>query len=73
LRWKVSGQNSILLGITGESHRKLACRVADSQIFQWFTRTTFVDGVRPVSKSTIERFEKMFSSEEIEAELAKAA
>ena len=56
---------SILLGITGESHRELSRRVADSQIFQWFTHTTFVDGVRPVSKSTIERFEKMFSDEDI--------
>jgi len=56
---------SILLGITDESYRDLSRRVADSQLFQWFTHTTFVDGVRPVSKSTIERFEKMFSSEEI--------
>ncbi len=56
---------SILLGITGDSHRELSCRVADSQIFQWFTHTTFVDGVRPVSKSTLERFEKFFSDEAI--------
>ncbi len=56
---------SILLGITGESHRALSRRVADSQIFQWFTHTTFVDGVRPVSKSTLERFEKMFPDEAI--------
>ena len=56
---------SILLAITGNSHRELSRRVADSQIFQWFTHTTFVDGVRPVSKSTLERFEKMFSSEDI--------
>ncbi|MDP7023773.1 MAG: hypothetical protein QGH42_05970 [Kiritimatiellia bacterium] len=56
---------SILLGITCDSHRELSRRVADSQIFQWFTHTTFVDGVRPVSKSTIEHFEKMFSDEDI--------
>jgi hypothetical protein len=56
---------SILLGITGDSHRELSRRVADSQIFQWFTHTSFVDGVRPVSKSTLERFEKMFSDESI--------
>lgn len=56
---------SILLGITGDAHRKLACRVSDSQIFPWFTHTAFIDGVRPVSKSTIERLEKMFSSEDI--------
>jgi hypothetical protein len=56
---------SILLGITCDSHRELSRRVADSQIFQWFTHTTFVDGVRPVSKSTLERFEKMFSGDAI--------
>ena len=56
---------SILLGITGDSYRELSRRVADSQIFQWFTHTTFIDGVRPVSKSTLERFEKMFSEEDI--------
>ncbi len=56
---------SILLGITELSYRKLSRQVADSHLFQWFTHTNFVDAVRPVSKSTLERFEKMFSSEEI--------
>jgi len=56
---------SILLGITELSYRKLSRQVADSHLFQWFTHTNFVDGVRPVSKSTLERFEKIFSSEEI--------
>ena len=56
---------SILLAITGESYRELSHRVADSHLFQWFTHTAQVDGVRPVSKSTIERFEKMFSGGEI--------
>jgi hypothetical protein len=39
--------------------------VADSLIFQWFTYTSFVDGVRPVSKSSAERFEKYFTPEQI--------
>ena len=56
---------SILLGVTGNSYRELSHRVADSQIFQWFTHTSSVDGVRPVAKSSVERFEKMFSDEEI--------
>ncbi|MCF6180198.1 MAG: hypothetical protein L3J63_12550 [Geopsychrobacter sp.] len=56
---------SILLAITGLSYRELSHRVADSAIFQWFTHTSAVDGVRPVSKSSIERFEKYFSSDEI--------
>jgi IS5 family transposase len=56
---------SLLLGITGDSYRELSRRVADSQLFGWFTHTSSVDGVRPVSKSTMERFEKMFPEEEV--------
>lgn len=56
---------TILLGLTGDSYRKLSCRVADSQLFQWFTHSAQIDGVRPASKSAIERFEKMFSSHDI--------
>ena len=56
---------SILLALTGLSHRALSHRVADSALFQWFTHTTEIDGVRPSSKSSIERFEKLFPSEEI--------
>ena len=56
---------SILLALTGLSHRTLSHRVADSALFQWFTHTAEIDGVRPSSKSAIERYEKMFSAEEI--------
>ena len=56
---------SILLALTGLSYRVLSQRVADSVLFQWFTHASEIDGVRPVSKSTIERFEKLFSTEEI--------
>ncbi len=56
-------RHCVLLGITGLSYRELARRMADSHLFQWFTRTGFVDAVRPVSKSTIERFEKMFDTD----------
>jgi len=56
---------SILLALTGLSYRALSQRVADSVLFQWFTHASEIDGVRPVSKSTIERFEKIFSNEEI--------
>jgi hypothetical protein len=55
----------ILLSITGASFRKLSMQVADSQLFQWFTHSSFVDGVRPASKSTLERFEKMFPAGEL--------
>jgi len=55
----------ILIGITSRSFRELSRQVADSLLFQWFTHTAFVDGIRPVSKSTLERFEKMFPENEI--------
>ena len=58
-------RHSILLGVTCLSHRELAIRVADSELLQWFTGTTRIDGARPVSKSTIERFEKMFPDGEV--------
>jgi hypothetical protein len=69
-------RHNILLAITGLSFRELSQRLADSHLFQWFTCTGFVDAVRPVSKSTLERFEKMFDAEEIAElihELNKAA
>lgn len=56
---------TILLALTGLSYRVLSHRVADSAIFQWFTHSSEIDGVRPVSKSAIERFEKIFSTDEI--------
>jgi hypothetical protein len=55
----------ILLAITTDSFRKLSRQVADSLLFQWFTHTSFVDGVRPVSKSTLARFEKLFPEGEL--------
>ena len=55
----------ILLAITDTSFRKLSRQVADSILFQWFTHTSFVDGVRPVSKSSLERFEKIFPENEL--------
>ena len=57
----------ILLAITTDSFRKLSRQVADSLLFQWFTHTSLVDGVHPVSKSTLERFEKMFPENELAA------
>lgn len=55
----------ILLAITMSSFRKLSRQVADSLLFQWFTHTSFVDGVRPVSKSSLERLEKLFPEDEL--------
>lgn len=62
---RLSLRYGILLALTGLSKRSLAVRVADSQLFQWFTSTSSVDGVRPVSKSTLDRFERMFPEGEV--------
>lgn len=56
---------SILLALTGYSFRKLAMRVPDSTLFQWFTGSAQVDKAYSVSKSTMERFEKMIPSEDL--------
>ena len=58
-------RHNILLAITGLSFRKLSLRMADSQLFQWFTHTGLLDGVHPVSKSTLERFEKIFDADQV--------
>ncbi|MDK2963555.1 MAG: hypothetical protein PWQ29_949 [Verrucomicrobiota bacterium] len=44
---------------TGLSFRQLPQRPVDTPLFQWFTRTGCMDGIRPVSKSTLEHFEKL--------------
>lgn len=64
-------RHDILLALSGLSTRELATRLADSRLFQWFTGTEQIDGVRPVSKSTLDRFEKMFPEGEV-AELIHA-
>jgi len=58
-------RHGILLAITGLSFRELALRLADSHLFQWFVHTGKIDAVRPVSKSTLERFEKSFDADEL--------
>ena len=62
-RFRQALRYCILLGITGLSYRSLSLRVADSHLFQWFTYTDSMGPIRPLSKSAIERFEKLFSQE----------
>ena len=58
-------RHAILLAVTGLSVRELAMRLPDSPLFAWFTGSVQIDGVRPASKSTIERFEKMFPEDDV--------
>lgn len=64
-RFRQALRYCILLGITGLSYRSLSLRVADSQLFRWFTYTDSLGPIRPLSKSAIERFEKLFSDKEL--------
>ncbi len=58
---------TILLNLMKESYRKLAFRIADSQLCQWFIGVGTPVGEKPPSKSAIQRFEKYWSEEEISA------
>jgi len=64
-RYRQGLRYCMLLGITGYSYRKLSIRLADSHLFQWFTYTERLGGIRPLSKSSVERFEKLFTDTEI--------
>ena len=59
-------RHDILLTLSGLSVREFSAKLPDSRLFQWFTGTEQIDGVRPVSKSTVARFEKMFEEGEVE-------
>ncbi len=63
--FRLALRHNILLAITGLSFRALALRMADSHLFQWFVHTGKIDAVRPVSKSSIKRFEKLFETDAV--------
>ncbi len=46
--------------LTGESYRAFGIRLADSQLFQWFTGINGFATRRATSKSSLERYEKIF-------------
>lgn len=56
----------ILHSLTGLSVRELSIRVADSHLFQWFVSAAQIDAIHPASKSTVDRYEKMFEAEKVE-------
>ena len=57
----------ILLNLTNESYRDLAFRIADSDLFRWFIGVNFLTGDKTPSKSTLQRFEHLWSEEEVAA------
>ena len=63
--YRLALRYSILLALTGFPYRKLARTVPDSILFQWFTGSAKLDGISPLSKSSIERLEKLIPSKEL--------
>jgi len=46
--------------LTGESYRLMSVRLADSTLFQWFTHISDFGSRKAISKSSLERYEKIF-------------
>lgn len=46
--------------LTGESYRQFSIRIADSELFQWFTNINAFSNRKAISKSSLERYEKYF-------------
>ena len=49
--------------LTGESYRTFSIRLADSNLFQWFTSISIFGERKAISKSSLERYEKVFYNE----------
>ena len=57
--------------LTGLSFRDFSIRLADSQLLQWFTGINFFDHKKAASKSSIERYDKYFRVDEVQAAINK--
>lgn len=57
--------------LTGESYRLFSIRLADSELFQWFTSINAFGCRKAVSKSSLERYEKCFDETLIADEVRK--
>jgi len=49
--------------LTGESYRLFSIKLADSNLFQWFTSISAFGSRKAISKSSLERYEKCFDEE----------
>ena len=57
--------------LTGKSFRKFSVHLSDSVLFQWFTDIHYFTGKKSISKSSVERFSKMFDNNVIAGTLRK--
>lgn len=55
----------ILRSLCSLDFREMSLRLADSELSQWFVGCRDIDGVRPPSKSSLERYDKWFPEEVI--------
>lgn len=52
--------------LTGESYRQFSIHLSDSALLQWFTGIHYFEARKAASKSSLERYGKLFKVEEIE-------
>ena len=57
--------------LTGESYRAFSIKLADSCLFQWFTRSGDFGSNKAISKSSLERYEKYFDQEQVSDAIKK--
>jgi hypothetical protein len=57
--------------LTGESYRLFSIRLADSELFQWFTGINAFGCRKAISKSSLERYEKLFDEKLLDDEICK--
>jgi hypothetical protein len=57
--------------LTGESYRLFSIRLADSELFQWFTSISAFGCRKAISKSSLERYEKLFDETLLTEEIRK--
>jgi hypothetical protein len=57
--------------LTGEPYRAFSLRLADSELLQWFTSISAFGCRKAISKSSLERYEKLFDEWLIAEEIRK--
>lgn len=57
--------------LTGESYRLFSIRLADSELFQWFTGISAFGERKAMSKSSLERYEKLYDEKMLSDEIRK--
>jgi hypothetical protein len=55
--------------LVGESYRAFSIRLGDSNLLQWFTGISAFEHAKAASKSSLERYDKFFELEEVEAQI----